>query len=667
MRDQQEGEKTVPTSRFFRSSRAAWRRPLPGLAALAAVLLGLALPAPARSAQKPEFLVWDFDQAITNRLGGEYNAFARNPSWARTYLDPSANPPLSKFSLRITAHRASEGFCGVWFDFYPKTGPNAHYLGALAYRYLSFWVRGAKGGEDFDLTLKDDTWLRHEDDNPTVSLHTFLPAGAPTEWRRVLIPLSDFQGLNRGKIYDMSLKFSTPGDYRVYLDSIGFTTGPGATESASAAPPSTAISTHSAGAGRGLWVWETDKLLGPDKKDEADRFFQFCAGHQIRDVFLSIKLDRQKKDGTPHDVLLHPASTREFLARAHRAGLRVEALAGTPEWAATANHPRALAAIEAVEAFNREGAAEERFDGAHFDVEPYLLVGYADPAFRPNLLKQYLELIAQCVARAHSAGLTFSCDVPAWFYPAHEAQGQELQVDFEGKLEPVGEHLSDLLDTVTIMDYHNEADGAGGIIAAGLPALAYAEKLGKKIRVGLETSREPDRVVYFAAGLPVAEFRKRLTGSDLGEQFARNSWRLRTFSDGTNIHVGLEAPPLLEGEVRQAFLKALGGVARQFGASSDPQRFPPAPILEEARNAMKNDADWTNFELFHFTDAATGSTIEGFQAVHGMPAKVTFQGLGREVFEEESRSAVEWLSPYASFDGLAIHYYGSYATLLETR
>lgn len=629
---------------------------------LAAVLATLALAAPAARAAKSEWVIWDFDQAITNRLGGDYNAFARSPSWARTYLDPKANLPGSKFSLRITAHRAEQGFCGVWFDFYPHRGTSARYLDARPYRYLSFWIKGAKGGEDFNLTLKDDTWRQHQDVNPTVSLHSYLPAGAPTQWRQVLIPLRDFTGLDRGKIHNLALIFPTPGDYRVDLDSIGFANGPTPAEKQSAAPPSPASAQHPA-PGRGLWVWKTDQLLGTANRDEADRLIQFCARHQIRDVFFSIDLD---ESAAPKDTLLHAASTRDFLVRAHRAGLRVEALAGTPEWAATVNHPLALGVIAAVGAFNRAGKANERFDGVHFDVEPYLLVGYADPAYRPGLLKQYLELIAESVAHAHADGLTFSCDVPAWFYPAHAAENPTLLVDFQGKREPVGEHLSDLLDTVTIMDYHNEADGAGGIIAAGLPALDYAASLGRKIRVGLETSREPDRTVYFAAGLPVAEFQKRLTGSRLGMEFARHSWRLRTFSDGTNIHVGLEAPPSLEGATRQAFLKALAGVARHFGASSDPERFPPALIVQEARRAMRSKADWKDFEPFSFTDPETGKTVEGFQAVHGMPAKVTFHGLGRKVFEEETRSAVEWLSPYASFGGLAIHYYRSYQTLLET-
>jgi hypothetical protein len=47
-----------------------------------------------------------------------------------------------------------------------------------------------------------------------------------------------------------------------------------------------------------------------------------------------------------------------------------------------------------------------------------------------------------------------------------------------------------------------------------------------------------------------------------------------------------------------------------------------------------------------------------------MPPATTFHGLGRRVFEEETDSAAYWLNPYASFAGLAIHYYPSFRELM---
>jgi hypothetical protein len=64
-------------------------------------------------------------------------------------------------------------------------------------------------------------------------------------------------------------------------------------------------------------------------------------------------------------------------------------------------------------------------------------------------------------------------------------------------------------------------------------------------------------------------------------------------------------------------------------------------------------------------DPETGRPIEGFRIAYRMISRTTFHGLGPDVFAEETRSLLEWLSPYPSFGGLAIHHYESYRELLE--
>jgi Carbohydrate binding domain 30 len=611
-------------------------------------------------------MIWNFERSLVNPLGGEYNVFQSGPSWARTYLDATARGGKAGHSLRITAHREAQGFCGVWFDFYSQTQIPQRYVDASGYRYLRFWVKGEKGGEDFDVTLKDDTWRKHEDTNPTRPLHAYLPKGATTEWQEALIPLRDFKGLDSRKLFNLVFLFAKEGDYRLEVDDISFTNGPGEQAGAGAAGDSPATAPSTAKDTRGLWVWNTAKLLDPAHQDELERFLQFCSSQGVHDVFLSLGIREQDRNGAPHFDLKDPEGYRAFLERAHKAGLEVEALAGTPEWAAAAHHAQALAAIDTVIEFDRAAPATARFDGVHFDVEPYSLVGYADPAFRPQLLEEFLGMVAKCVARTRTApGLRFSCDVPAWFYPGDELTREELTVDFNGADKTVGEHLTDLLDTVTIMDYRNEADGARGIILSGMPALEYAAARGKKIQVGLETSIEADRTIYFACGLPLEEFQKRLAKSDLRDELYFGDYRLSTFSDDINVHLGLAAPEKMDGDARTEFEKALAKLALELGASSDPEHFPPDEILDEARGALGRDPELHAFEVFKFADPATGRDIIGFKAVRHMSPKITFHGLGREVFGEEIRSVVEWLSPYASFQGLAIHYYESYRDLVE--
>jgi hypothetical protein len=415
---------------------------------------------------------------------------------------------------------------------------------------------------------------------------------------------------------------------------------------------------------RAMWVWNTQEIF--NGRDEADRLFNLCSKAGVDHIFLSLDLDNQTTPSGPHFDVRGPEHYQKFLESAHQQGIGVEALAGNPEWASRENHRYAIAAVDAVLDFNRSLPRAARFDGIHFDVEPYTLVGYADPVFATRLLEDFLRMISLCARRIHAErGLRFTCDVPAYFYPASGLELQRVLVKFGGKRKTVGEHLTDLLDVVTIMDYHNQADGAGGVIAGALPALRYAAQKGKTILVGIETSVEPDSTIYFVCGLPREEFRKRLAASEMANQLFVDGLRVTSLSDDVNIHLGLTAPAQLAGPEREAFDSALIHLAKQLGAASDPDRFPTEAALEEARAALAQNPEWKGFETFELIDPETKRPIEGFQTVHRMSPKTTFHGLGREGFDEEMNSIGEWLGPYSSFGGLAMHFYDSYRDLLE--
>lgn len=632
------------------------------------VLLALMAPMWARAVEPSpsSLLVWHFEQGIVNDWGGHYNVYQREPSWARTYLDPIVTRLSPGHSLRVTAHREAKGFCGLWMDFYPGAEGPRQYLDVSPYRYLSFWIKGQKGGEDFELELRDESSAGDDAMAPQRLLRAYLPKGVTTEWQEVVIPLADFRGLNPRRLARLTLNFTRPGDYRFYLDDIAFQpllagTVRAAPSANSPGPVNAAGSAH-----RAMWVWNTMTLLDAERPDEANRFFTFCSENRIREIYLALEFNREVTEGTPHYEVLSPEGYREFLARAHQAGLRVEGLAGSPEWAVRENHAHALAAVDATLAFNRASPAGARLDGVHFDVEPYLLLGYSDPQYGTQILEEFLEMVSQCATRVRTEpDMRFSCDIPAWFYPGSGLERERLMVRFQGQEKPVGEHLTDLLETVTIMDYTNQADGAGGIIARGLPALSYAAGQGKKIVVGLETFSEEDNTVWFISSLPAEQARQRLATSGLRNRFFFDAFRMSAFSDEVNIHLGLSAPREMTAEKRAAFESALVRLARQLGAASDSERYPVRDTLDTAQAALSQNPDWRGFETFEITDPETRRTLTGFRSVQRMSPRITFHGLGREVFEEESRSAVEWLSAQPSFAGLAIHFYDSFRGLLE--
>jgi hypothetical protein len=633
------------------------------LAALLAPACAVAAAAPSQA-----LTLWNFDQGIANSWGGQYNVYMRAPSWARTYLDPAVTRSASGHSLRVTAHRESEGFCGLWLDFYPGSSVPRRYLDASGYNYLSFWIRGEKGREDLDIELTDEGNLDNENTRPRRPLRAYLPHGVDAKWQEVVIPLADFRGLDPRRLVRMTLNIPQPGDFRFYLDDIALQR-----ELATAALP---VSTTDAPAApaplpsvhRAMWVWDTKPFVEPQRRAESDRFFAFCARQKISAVYLAAEFDEAPEAERPRVNLCNASSYRDFLRRAHREGLMVAALAGTPEWAVRKNHPQALAAVEAILAFNRASPPEARFDAVHFDVEPYLLVGYSDPEYRPQILVQFLEMVAKCSQRTRTAaGMRLSCDVPAWFYPAGDLDRARMTVPFNDQEKTVGEHLTELLETVTIMDYTNQADGAGGIIARGLPALASAAAHQRQVEVGLETFREEDETVWFPCGLPAEEFRRRLAAIPIRNQLYFEGFRMAVFSDDVNMHVGLSAPRAMTSAKRAALRSALTHLAQQLSAAVDPARHPIGPMLEIARAGLAQDPEWKGFDPFEITNPKTHIPITGFRSVHRMSPRITFHGLGRQVFEEEFRSTVEWLSGQPGFGGMAIHFYDSFRELLEEK
>lgn len=619
----------------------------------------------ARGQQPPSSLViWDFNRSLTNPFGGQYNSYSREPSWARTYLDSDVplaptGKPWSKHSLRITAHREAAGFCGVWFAFKPAPAPTEPFLDASRFKYLSFWVKGQKGGEDFDIALADDSALTNEDAKVGVPLSAYLPAGATKSWQEVLIPLANFRGLHLDRLLRMTIDLTREGDYRFYIAEIAFKTS--LTASVGVPPDVDESEPVVSPLPYAMWVWNSEKLLDAAT---ATKFVDFCVQHGIQEVYFSLDLDRNSEAGQPHFELRNPEGYRKFLETAHAKGLKIDGLAGSPEWAARESHPIALAAMQAVLEFNRTSPPGARFDGFHLDVEPYLLPGYLDPIYRSQLLEDFVQLIAECAERATSVPhFRVGCDVPAWFYPATALGDPSLEVTYNGIKKPEGEQLTDLLDSVTIMDYRNEADGSGGIIAGASPALDYAAKQGKRIVVGLETSRDPDSVVYFVGGLTLEQFQRKIAESGFRNRLYFENWRIATLSDGANVYLGLTAPVDVSDAPRKEFEQALFRFAQKLGGLGRADGFD----TEEARAAVAHDSEWKGFAAFEVPGTSGLGPLVGFSAVHQMLPKITFHGLGREVFEEETRSAVEWFKSEPSFQGLAVHYYETYRDLLESK
>ncbi|MBN2190399.1 MAG: hypothetical protein JW728_04215, partial [Candidatus Aureabacteria bacterium] len=132
--------------------------------------------------------IWDFNAGNTTDFGGHFNQFASQESSACNYLSDEIYRGSGGRSLEITAEKTPGGFCGTWVHFFDvKQKPeNRQYLNASGYQYISFRVRGARGGEIFTVQMADASWIQKEDSVPAQPLKTYLPEGISTEWQEVV-------------------------------------------------------------------------------------------------------------------------------------------------------------------------------------------------------------------------------------------------------------------------------------------------------------------------------------------------------------------------------------------------------------------------------------------------------------------------------------------------
>jgi hypothetical protein len=200
-------------------------------------------------------------------------------------------------------------------------------------------------------------------------------------------------------------------------------------------------------------------------------------------------------------VAIDAATLRPLVAALNRLDIRVYALDGDPHYALPRLHAGVLETVDNVIRYNREVREDERFFGIRYDIEPYILPGF-NGSSRELLLDGLLQITAASVARARAAGLRYGADIPFWYDAPAEYTYERVTAEFGGVSKPVSEHIIDLVDDVSIMDYRTVAYGADGTVRHASGELAYAQRQGKPVFVGLETGELPDEVLLDFRGEP---------------------------------------------------------------------------------------------------------------------------------------------------------------------
>jgi hypothetical protein len=398
-----------------------------------------------------------------------------------------------------------------------------------------------------------------------------------------------------------------------------------------------------------MWFWEFGDCL--EDASLCGRAFDFARSHGVGTVYGQV---RYKCEDGGNCALEQPARLRAILRDAAERGLRIQALDGAPEYALARFHAQVKSTVDAILRFNRQGAPDQRFSGIHFDIEPYLLLGFGGSA-RDRILREYLVLnrdVARQIAEAGKDRIEFGADIPFWYDEASVNGKNPYVVSFNGKTQDVSHHLIDMLDSVTLMDYRNSAPGSDGIVAHAAGEMSYATKAGKRVRIGVETLPQKSSSTVFLAGLSEKQWTE-MRGQPLLYERALNGYRLKSFAGGGGRYIGLET----RGALDQNFIDSLKTLAGGLGLS--PVRGDErGRRLAKARSALSAN-EYTGFSAVDLTGFAAF-------AVNSVPlAKITFDGRTQREMDRTLRSVEEYFSAAASFGGIAIHAYSSYSGMPE--
>ena len=471
------------------------RHPVPvPPAAISATSSPTAAPpaAPVTGGRPDPILVDDFETGQTqgifaerkNRLDAFQGTWARRPSYTVMTKVLDDRPGCVGYSLRMEYSKAG-GWCG-WYTLLNGIDVSKH-------NALTFWVKGEHGGERFDIGMADREMQDLEIDAVYAgSILAFLPQGVTTQWQQVKIPLQGLRtSLNLARLGSLVLWFRYEGKGSIQIDDVAFAYDD---EVERIQMENTPRATADPKSPRSMWIWKTDPI---NKLDARKELFSFSEATAMRKYYIYLG-----EDPIPDTPAAYQKGLAEFLRECHERGIEVHALQGNPLWALKSYHPRVFSWIGGFLAFNRGRPVEERMDGIHMDIEPYLTQEW-ETGDREKLKEEFLELMTECrrmidqenaltlrQAQGERGEETVRPELVEgrpWALGRTAAKPfvMGLAIPLFYTREPeMEEKLLKHLDYAGLMDYY---DAAVDLIEQGRPHIELADRLGIEMIIGVET------------------------------------------------------------------------------------------------------------------------------------------------------------------------------------
>lgn len=148
---------------------------------------------------KEALVIDDFEgDEILNALGNKANVYVKAPSRVMITRRKNAREGKSTTALVLKYDKANEGGpygMGGWCGYYTllKDEKEGTYFDGSNYKYISFWLKGETGDENFTVGLSDRHWDKIGDSLKSEEVITYISGSEmPTEWTYVRVPLEVF-------------------------------------------------------------------------------------------------------------------------------------------------------------------------------------------------------------------------------------------------------------------------------------------------------------------------------------------------------------------------------------------------------------------------------------------------------------------------------------------
>lgn len=437
------------------------------------VLLGLLLPAMTAAAGET-IAVIDFDAALRTAQGGYYQCYGALPDRLRDGLVTTGTPAAGAWRLEVSGDAPASGAGGLILLGERSDLTSAKQtLDVQSAPNLQLRLIGELGQRKLRVELLSGPHATGAASGTTIGLLDAAALDAASWGVKTWTVAGD--GLDASALAAVRISLEGEGPAWVALDAVRFCSAEAADWPVTPAAPMRPLR-------QALWVWKTTKYLA--EPGEVEKLLAFCKAHAITDLFWQVPYN--KFVGGKIELLQNDAQ-RAFNAAAHRAGLMVHALDGGPSFVLKENHIRMTKLVEALDAFNRAGAADERYDGVHMDNEPYVLKGWKEgPEAQQAIIQSYLELNRALSAQVKAAGMVYGVDIPFWWDRLDDSGKAMFRVKSEAGEPALLEALFPLVQNAGIMSYRVRALGGNGVADCCRSEFALGERLGVDVFASVE-------------------------------------------------------------------------------------------------------------------------------------------------------------------------------------